>query len=107
MNQETDINLNELMKDSHCLLHWILPLEDEPKPYCVMGGFRTVKPFSKFQLVAIPAPGLPVIDDLESIDWEMCIGDLIKDPSIKVSVLLKSKYRVNEVNADFYSQGNV
>jgi 2-polyprenyl-6-methoxyphenol hydroxylase-like FAD-dependent oxidoreductase len=87
--------------------HFIFRPAEEFDPHCMVAVIRTIQPWHRFQLITIPVPGTPVLKDLNAIDWKALIVDLLGDPTLPVEVVKTSKWRVNEVVAEYYSRGNM
>lgn len=100
-------DMESLFARCRTFMHQIVQPEKEFNPNCMAATLRTIQPFSVFQLIAIPSPGAPPLEDLDDVDWVKIIRDVIGVPTLKVDIFSKSKWRVNEVVADFYSKGNV
>lgn len=102
-----EADLSHLMSHVPSLLHFLLEPSKVPEPFSLLAICRTVKPWNRFQIVAIPPPGLPQLEDPDAIDWSAWISDRLGDPIIKPKVLLKTKYRINEACAEIFSKGNM
>lgn len=101
-----EADMTKQMENCPSFLQTALPMTVDPKPYCVQGVFRTVEPFTKFWMGAIPAPDYPQIEDLNTIDWMELLRTFIADDSLEIKIVHLSKWRVNERNASFYSKDN-
>ncbi|KAH6974715.1 FAD binding domain-containing protein [Ilyonectria destructans] len=76
-------------------------------PICMAASIRIIRPWHQCQIIAIPLPGTPVLTDLNSVDWKALLLDLIGDSNMKIKIDIVTKWRVNEVVANYYSKGNV
>ena len=102
-----EADLSSILSRAPSLMHFVLQPDQEIRPHCMVAIIRTIRLWDRYQLVAIPAPTVPPLEDLNQVNWAQVISELIGEPSIDVKIIGKSKWRVNEVNADFYSKGNV
>ncbi|OCT43994.1 2,4-dichlorophenol 6-monooxygenase [Cladophialophora carrionii] len=87
--------------------HFVFRPAEEFNAHCMVAIIRTVRPWHRFQLITIPVPGTPVLKDVNAVDWKALIADILGDPALPIEVDRASKWRVNEVVADYYSKGNV
>ncbi|KIY00306.1 uncharacterized protein Z520_03991 [Fonsecaea multimorphosa CBS 102226] len=100
-------NMEHIFARCPVFMHFIVQPDKEFNPNCMVASLRVIRPFSQFQLIAIPTPGAPPLKKLDDVNWVEVISRLIGDPSVKIDIFTKTKWRVNEVVADFYSKGNV
>lgn len=91
-------------------LHWIF---DPNKEYPGWGQFtilRMVKPWHEWMFIVLPAPGMDVstikLTD-ENGDYLARVKEWIGDDSIDTEILDISKWTINEIVAERYSDGNM
>jgi flavin-dependent dehydrogenase len=87
--------------------NFIIRPTDELNPHCMVGHIRIIRPYYQCQLMAIPLPGTPILEDVGAFNWEKLITDFIGDSTMKVKIDIAGKWRVNEVVANYYAKGNV
>lgn len=91
-------------------LHWVfLPEKDYP-PWGWAGLVRMVKPWKEWMFIMMPLPGADLSIDQFSPTKDECIPrvkELIGDDSVDVEILDISKWWINEIVAQYYSDGNV
>ncbi len=100
-------DMTSIINKCPSFFNFIIRPTDELNPHCMVGHIRIIRPYFQCQLIAIPVPGTPILEDVGAFNWEKLISDFIGDSTIKVKIEIAGKWRVNEVVADCYSKGNV
>ena len=100
-------DMTAIMAKCPAFFNFIMRPTEEPNPYCMVSHIRIIRPWYQCQMIAIPLPGTPILEDVGAFDWEELILDFIGDHTMKVKIDIASKWRVNEVVADHYAKGNV
>lgn len=91
-------------------LHWVFHPEKDHPPWCWAAIVRMVKPWKEWMFICLPVPGADLSIDHFSPTEEECIPrikELIGDESVNVEILDMSKWWINEIVAEYYSDGNV
>lgn len=91
-------------------LHWVFTPEKDYPPWGWAGIVRMVKPWTEWMFIMLPKPGADLSIDHFSPTVDECIPrikELIGDDSVDVEVLDMSKWWINEIVAEYYSDGNV
>jgi 2-polyprenyl-6-methoxyphenol hydroxylase-like FAD-dependent oxidoreductase len=103
-------DLSHLVKNRTGNLHWVFQPEREHPAWGWAVIARMVKPWNEWMFVMMPPPGANVkADDMvashdEYLAWAK---ETIGDDSVAVEILHVSKWWINEIVAEHYSDGNV
>ncbi|PSR77658.1 FAD binding domain-domain-containing protein [Coniella lustricola] len=110
LNVLVKADLARLMEHRTGNLHWVFTPDKDYPPWGWAGIVRMVKPWTEWMFIMFPLPGADLSADLFSPTADECmprIKELIGDDSIHVEILDVSKWWVNEIVAEYYSDGNV
>ena len=92
-------------------LHWVFrPEEMRPPLWGWAAVVRMVRVWDEWMFIFLPAPGADLTADaMDASDEEYLarVREFIGDDSINVELLHVSKWWINEVVAEYYSDGNV
>ncbi|KAK4151239.1 phenol 2-monooxygenase [Chaetomidium leptoderma] len=103
--------MSHIMENRIGNLHWVFrPEEMDPPPWGWAAVARMVRPWNEWMFIFLPAPGADVTADaMNASDDEYLarVSEFIGDDSVKVELLHVSKWWVNEIVAEYYSDGNV
>ena len=99
-------DLSRLIEHRQGNLHWVMQPD---KPHCDFGWMavvRMVKPWHEWMFIMFPKPDVQQFQPTEE-EYLAQVKNFIGDDSIPVEVLDISKWTINEIVAEEYSQGNV
>ncbi|WPG97938.1 Hypothetical protein R9X50_00072100 [Acrodontium crateriforme] len=108
INVLVEADLTEMMKHRTGNLHWIMQPDVVHPPWAWSTLARMVKPWHEWMFIMFPDPGTTTLDTLPSP--EEClkqVNQTIGDASISPKILDVSKWQVNEIIAERYSDGNI
>ncbi|KAK3305014.1 FAD binding domain-containing protein [Chaetomium strumarium] len=93
-------------------LHWVFRPEEgmEGPPWGATGVVRMVRPWNEWMFIFLPAPGQDLTAEAMDASHEEYLARVkmfIGDDSVKVELLHASKWWINEIVAEYYSDGNV
>lgn len=92
-------------------LHWVFRPEEatESPPWGWAAVVRMVRPWNEWMFIFLPAPGADLTaDDMDASDDEYLarVRQFIGDDSVKVELVNASRWWINEIVAEYYSDGN-
>jgi 2-polyprenyl-6-methoxyphenol hydroxylase-like FAD-dependent oxidoreductase len=103
-----DIDLSKHIRSRMGNLHWCLTPEIEHPPWGFAAIVRAVKAWNQWMFVVLPQPGY---DDFHTIpshgEIEPRLRQWIGDDSLPLEILSVSKWLINEIVAERYSDGNI
>jgi 2-polyprenyl-6-methoxyphenol hydroxylase-like FAD-dependent oxidoreductase len=103
-----NIDLSKHVETCMGNLHWCLTPEIEHPPWGFAAVVRAVKPWNQWMFVVLPQPGY---DDFKTVPThEEIIPRLrqwIGDDSLPFEIVNVSKWLINEIVAERYSDGNI
>lgn len=91
-------------------LHWCFTPQNDYPPWGWAGIVRMVKPWKEWMFIMLPKPGADLSVDEFSPDNDQCtkrVKELIGDDSVDVEILDVSKWWINEIVAEYYTDGNM
>ncbi|KAH6842198.1 FAD binding domain-containing protein [Chaetomium sp. MPI-CAGE-AT-0009] len=92
-------------------LHWVFRPEEMNTPAWGWATIvRMVRPWNEWMFIFLPAPGADLAADaMDATDEEYLarVKEFIGDDSVKVELLHASKWWINEIVAEYYSDGNI
>ncbi|KAK4120135.1 hypothetical protein N657DRAFT_649485 [Parathielavia appendiculata] len=104
-------DMSHLIENRIGNLHWVLrPEEMNAPPWGWAAVVRMVRPWNEWMFIFLAAPGHDLkAEDMDASHDEYLarVKELIGDDSVKVELLHASKWWINEVVAEYYSDGNV
>lgn len=108
-NVLVDADLSHLVKSRMGNLHWIIQPERDPPPYLWMSMARMVRPWSRWIFIMFPRADYDpaVHGEPDEALWKKEVQQQIGDDSITFKIVNTSKWAVNEVIAERYSEGNM
>lgn len=110
LNIFVDADLSHLIPNRSGNLHWVFQPERDYPPWGWAVIVRMVRPWKEWMFICLPVPGADVSVDQFSPTEEECITrvkEIIGDDSVKVGIKDVSKWWINEIVAEYYSDGNV
>jgi 2-polyprenyl-6-methoxyphenol hydroxylase-like FAD-dependent oxidoreductase len=103
-------DMTQLMKTRTGNLHWVFDPTKEYPDWGWMCILRMVKPWYEWMFIILPSPGAdPSIENWKERKDEYLakIREWIGDDSIDAEILNVSKWTINEIVAEYYSDGNI
>ncbi|OCL03302.1 hypothetical protein AOQ84DRAFT_368495 [Glonium stellatum] len=88
-------------------LHWVMQPDQDHPDFGWTAIVRMVKPWKEWMFILFPAPGTGVEFNPTPEDYLKRVREIIGDPSISVEILNISKWFINEIVAEYYSDGNI
>lgn len=103
-------DMSHLMQHRKGNLHWVFQPEKEFPTWGWMTCLRMVKPWTEWMFIFLPHPAVEVTcSDLDASEEEYVsrVKEIIGDDSVVPEILNVSRWWINEVVADYYSDGNM
>ncbi|KAH6844521.1 FAD binding domain-containing protein [Chaetomium sp. MPI-CAGE-AT-0009] len=110
LNVLVKADLSHLVKSRAGNLHWVFQPERELPVWGWSCVLRMVKPWNEWMFIFMPRPGADVKgDDMIASHEEYVtrVKEVIGDDSVNVEILHVSKWQINEIVAEYYSDGNI
>ncbi|KAK5722613.1 hypothetical protein LTR15_005844 [Elasticomyces elasticus] len=108
INVLVEADLEKYMKHRTGNLHWIMQPELEHPPWAWVCINRMVKSWHEWMFIIFPEPGFTDLRVRPSNDEYMKrIRQFIGDDDVPVKILDVSKWYINEIVAERYSDGNI
>lgn len=101
-------DLSHLVKNRQGNLHWVMQPDREHPEFAWMGIVRMVKPWNEWMFILFPSPGYDYKREAQPSKDEYLrrVQEFIGDDT-PAEILNISKWYINEIVAEKYSQGNV
>ncbi|RFU25148.1 hypothetical protein B7463_g11188, partial [Scytalidium lignicola] len=100
-------DLSHLIKHRQGNLHWVMQPDRDHPDFGWMGIVRMVKPWYEWMFILFPTPDFNPSTEPSTEQYIKRVKDFIGDDSIPVEILDISRWYINEIVAETYSQGNV
>ncbi|KAK0708638.1 FAD binding domain-containing protein [Lasiosphaeris hirsuta] len=104
-------DMSHLLANRTGNLHWVVrPEEVDGPPWAWAVVVRMVRPWTEWMFIYLPAPGADLTAEAMDATEEEYVTQVklaIGDDSVKVELLDVSKWWINEVVAEYYSDGSV
>lgn len=110
LNVLVKADLSHIVSNRMGNLHWIFLPEKEHPVWGWAVVLRMVRPWKEWMFIFLPSPGVDVtLEQMNATDEEYLVrvNEMIGDPSVKAEILDVSKWWINEIVAEYYSDGNV
>lgn len=108
LNVLVQADLEHLMEHRTGNLHWIFQPDREHPPWGWTCILRMVKAWSEWMFIMFPQPGFDEFRVQPTIaEYEKRVREMIGDDSIPIKVLDVSKWNINDIVAERYSDGNI
>ncbi|KAF2837730.1 hypothetical protein M501DRAFT_1017514 [Patellaria atrata CBS 101060] len=107
MNVLADVDLSRYLKDRVGNLHWVQTPDEEYPDWAWSIIVRMVKPWHEWMFIVLPKPGTEFDDSLTEDDWMPQLRKAVGDDSLPIKILGISKWTINEIVAESYSEGNI
>ncbi|RDL40142.1 uncharacterized protein BP5553_00121 [Venustampulla echinocandica] len=101
------VDLQHVVENRMGNLHWVLKPDEASPDFAWSALVRMVKPWNEWMFIIFPAPGAGVDFAPSEDDYLKVIKSLVGDDSIPVKILGVSKWFINEIVAEYYSDGNI
>lgn len=104
------VDLSGLMKHRTGNLHWVFDPEEEHPAWAWACIVRMVRPWDEWMFIFLPRPGAdPDAPEMDASNDQYLskIHEVIGDTKLAPRIVDVSKWRINEVVAEKYSEGNV
>ena len=88
-------------------LHWLLQPDKEHPPFGWACIARMVKPWDEWLFIVLPEHGEELENNPTNEEWLGRMKEFIGDDSIDTEILGVSKWRINDVVAQRFSEGRV
>lgn len=103
-------DMSHLVKHRKGNLHWVFRPEKEYPPWGWMTCLRMVKPWTEWMFIFLPHPSEemtgPAMNATEE-EYIAKVKEIIGDDSVVPEILNVSKWWINEIVAEYYSDGNM
>jgi 2-polyprenyl-6-methoxyphenol hydroxylase-like FAD-dependent oxidoreductase len=110
LNVLVKADLSHLVEHRAGNLHWVFTPEKEHPVWGWACIVRMVRPWNEWMFIFLPAPGADVrADEMEATHDEYLarVREMIGDEHVQPEILDVSKWWINEIVAEYYSDGNV
>ncbi|KAI8938087.1 hypothetical protein NX059_005758 [Plenodomus lindquistii] len=107
INLLVEADLSHLMAHRKGNLHWVMDPEKDYPAFGKMAIVRMVKPWTEWMFILLPEPDLELKQAPTEEDYQQRVHELIGDPKISVKIKNVSKWYINEIVAERYSEGNI
>jgi 2-polyprenyl-6-methoxyphenol hydroxylase-like FAD-dependent oxidoreductase len=99
-------DLSHLVKHRQGNLHWVMQPDKEHPEFGWIGIVRMVKPWNEWMFIFIPTRECDPMIDPPHEEYQKRVQEFIGDDT-PAEILNVSKWFINEIVADEYSQGNM
>jgi 2-polyprenyl-6-methoxyphenol hydroxylase-like FAD-dependent oxidoreductase len=100
-------DLSHLMPNRMGNLHWIYQHDIDHPEFAWIGFPRMVKSWFEWVFIILPVPGYKADFPPTQEQWMKRVKQMIGDDSVDVEILNISKWQINDVVAEQYSEGRV
>lgn len=111
LNVLVKADMSHLMASRVGNLHWVFrPEEMDFPPWGWAAVVRMVRPWNEWMFIFLPAPGADLTADAMDASHDEYLArvrEFIGDDSVDVELVHASKWWINEIVAEYYSDGNV
>lgn len=108
LNVLVEADLSKLMENRVGNLHYISTPDIEHPPWGWSCTLRMVKAWHEWMFIMLPEPGFTGFTIRPShAEYEKRVREMIGDDSIPIKILDASKWYINEIVAEKYSDGNI
>ncbi|KAL2352871.1 FAD binding domain-containing protein [Cryomyces antarcticus] len=107
INVLVKVDLSHVVENRVGNLHWVMQPDEDHPAFGWTGIVRMVRPWNEWMFILFPAPGAGVEFETSDAEYLVRVKELIGDDSIPVEILGVSKWFINEIVAEYYSDGNV
>ncbi|CAG8983068.1 hypothetical protein HYALB_00006096 [Hymenoscyphus albidus] len=101
------VDLSHAIKSRMGNLHQIMRPDEEVRPFAWTTVVRMVKPWNEWMFIMLPTPGAGVDFSPSQEEYMEACKAIVGDDSIPIEILGISKWFINEIVAEYYSDGNI
>ncbi|KAH8687562.1 FAD binding domain-containing protein [Tricladium varicosporioides] len=107
INVLVKVDLSHVIENRMGNLHWVMRPDEEHPAFGWSAIVRMVKPWNEWMFILFPAPGAGVDFSPTPKEYHDCIKNMVGVDSVPIEILGISKWFINEIVAEYYSDGNV
>lgn len=107
LNVYVEADLSKLVESRVGNLHWTMQPTKEYPEWSWMAIVRMVRPWNEWMFILFPPPGVELSHEPTDEEYLRRARDFIGDDSIPARLINVSKWSINEIVAERYSEGNV
>lgn len=107
LNVYVEADLSKFVESRVGNLHWTMQPTKEYPDWSWMAIVRMVRPWNKWMFILFPPPGVELTHEPTDDEYLRRARDFIGDDSIPARLINVSKWSINEIVAERYSEGNV
>jgi 2-polyprenyl-6-methoxyphenol hydroxylase-like FAD-dependent oxidoreductase len=106
LNVLVKVDLSQYVEARKGNLHWVIQPEREYPDFAWSGLIRMVKPWTEWMFILFPKPGVEFKEPTPEQYLQRC-KEIVGNDDIPLEVLNVSKWYINEIIAEYYSDGNI
>ncbi|KAH6721692.1 FAD binding domain-containing protein [Leptodontidium sp. MPI-SDFR-AT-0119] len=107
INVLVKVDLSHIVENRVGNLHWVMRPDEENLSFNHTCIVRMVKPWKEWMFILFPHPEAGVDFNPSHEEYVKCVKTIVGDQSIPVEILGISKWFINEIVAEYYSEGNI
>ncbi|KAH6682997.1 FAD binding domain-containing protein [Halenospora varia] len=107
INVLVKVDLSHVVENRMGNLHWVMRPDEEHAAFGWSAIVRMVKPWNEWMFILFPAPGAGVDFSPTPEEYHDCIKKMVGNATIPIEILSVSKWFINEIVAEYYSNGNI
>lgn len=107
LNVYVEADLSKLVESRVGNLHWTMQPTKEFPGWSWMAIVRMVRPWNEWMFILFPPPGVELNHEPTDEEYLQRARDFIGDDTIPARLINVSKWSINEIVAERYSEGNV
>ncbi|KAG9234564.1 FAD binding domain-containing protein [Amylocarpus encephaloides] len=107
INVLVKVDLGDAVKTRMGNLHWVMRPDEGHDLFGWTAIVRMVKPWNEWMFILFPAPGAGVDFAPSDEEYLKCVKKMVGDDSLPLEILGISKWFINEIVAEYYSDGNI
>ncbi|KUJ13596.1 uncharacterized protein LY89DRAFT_622534 [Mollisia scopiformis] len=101
------VDLEHVVETRMGNLHWVMRPDEEQPNFGWTAIVRMVKPWTEWMFILFPKPGAGVDFNPTDAEYLDCIKTMVGDDSLPVEIIGVSKWFINEIVAEYYSDSNI
>ncbi|KIV76891.1 hypothetical protein PV11_08740 [Exophiala sideris] len=106
LNVLVKVDLSDYVEARKGNLHWVFQPEREYSDFAWSGLIRMVKPWHEWMFILFPKPGAEWREPTVEEYTQRC-REIVGNDDLPLEVLDVSKWYINEIVAEYYSDGNI
>ncbi|KAF2204351.1 hypothetical protein GQ43DRAFT_446779 [Delitschia confertaspora ATCC 74209] len=107
INILVEADLSHLVETRKGNLHWIMQPDLEHPVWGWSCIARMVKPWNEWMFILFPEPGAEQWEEPTQEEYLQRVKEFIGDDNIPAKILNVSKWKINDIVAERYSEGNI